>query len=279
MATRFYLPSDGTPAITPAFDASWEATGAPTRRPLEISKAVVTAMTSVAVAEAVNNTAYDVAVAQFISAPLDGNQTISGAIKGIIRASESNAAADMRAQLVIRVLSGDGSTVRGTLLASDGSALASEFPTAIANRKFPLAWAGSGTTPTTVNALDGDRIVVEVGFRSHEASATSRTGTLRFGTDSGSDLAENETGTDDFAPWIEFADNLVFDAAPLRVTQNPAIVATRPVPDLRVTQQALIVAIGETVDLRVTQTVLLVAVENNPPPAASATRAWTYVID
>jgi hypothetical protein len=295
MATRFYLPATGIAPISPAFDGSWEATGAPTRRPLETQKVHLSPQTEVGVAEAVNNTAYDVAVAQFISAPLNGNQTISGNIKGIIRARESNAAADMRAQMVIRVLSGDGSTVRGTLIASDGAALGNEFTSGgtARNCKYPKGWTGTGQTPTSVNALDGDRIVIEVGYRSHEASATSRTGTLVFGDAEASDAAENETDTTDSNPWVEFADTLSFDASDLRVSQHTDLVATKPTPDLRVSQHVDLVAAKPLPDLRVSQHVVLVAVPPpttlrvsqhvvlvavGAPPPASGQRFWASVI-
>lgn len=290
MATRLYLPSTGTAPISPAFDASWEATGTPTRRPLSTDKGEHSAVLSVAVATASNTPAgaVDVAIAQFISAPLSGNQTISGAIKGQIRALESNAAADMDPQCVIRVLSNDGTTVRGTLIASDTSALGHEFNTSLRNVKYPK---GGSTTPTSVNALDGDRIVIEVGYRKHESATTSRTGTLSFGDAAGTDLAEDETTTTANDPWFEFADNLTFQAVGTRVSQTPLLVGTHPVPDARVSQSVLLVAthtpistrVSQTVALvathppiatRVSQTVLLVAVPNNPPKGY----AWAAII-
>jgi len=291
VVTRLYLPSSGTAPISPAFDASWEATGAPTRLPLSTGKDEHSAVLSVAVAAILNVPAgaVDIAIAQFISAPLSGNQTISGAIKGQIRALESSGTGDLDPQCVIRVLSNDGTTVRGTLIASDTSGLGHEFNTALRNVKYPK---GGSTTPTSVNALDGDRLCIEVGYRKHESATTSRTGTLSFGDNAGTDLAEDETTTTANDPWFEFADTLTFQAVGIRVSQTPLLVATKPVPDTRVSQTVLLIAAGALVPARVSQTVLLVAagaprvtsvsqtvllvaVENNP---SAHPFAWATII-
>jgi hypothetical protein len=291
MTTRFRLPSSGTAPISPAFDASWEATGTPTRFPLIVDNSEHSAVASTAVATILNVPAgaVDVAIAQFVSAPLSGNQTIAGAIKGQIRALESNAAGDLDPQCVIRVLSNDGTTVRGTLIPSDTSALGHEFNNAaLRNVKYPK---GGSTTPTSVAALDGDRIVIEVGYRKHENATTSRTGTLSFGDNAGTDLAEDETTTTANDPWFEFADTLTFAAITARASQTVALALTQPVPDTRVSQTVALVATGalvtarvsQTVALvatgisptRVSQTVALVAVENNPVLHG---RAWAQII-
>src|SRR4030065_973968 len=102
-----------------------------------------------------------------------------------------------RSRIVIRVVSQDGLTNRGTLLDFDTRPLSSEWPTTKQNRRFPrlntilyrdtvIPTALGDTTaglppemedelfslavpqPVTMSpvfALDGDRSVVEVGFR------------------------------------------------------------------------------------------------------------------
>lgn len=182
-------------------------------------------MASFSASENVSTNPYDVAIVQFVSNPLGGAQSISGTVKGIIRASENSASANYRAQMVIRVLSEDFATVRGTLLASDVSALSNEFDTVLTNRKFPLNWAGAGASVTTVNAEHTDRIVIEIGYRSHNASTSSFTGSLRLGDPIGStDLAENEVDTLDNTPWVEFSQTLnflsSFDTDPARAGQK-----------------------------------------------------------
>lgn len=294
MATRLYYGYSAVPTVSPAFDGSWEATGSAVRRWLVNKKdpTNVAALESLAVATTLNSPAgaVDVLIAQYVSSPLSGAQTISGAIKSIIRAQESNAAADMRAQCVIWVMKSDG-TSRGTLIATDTSALSNEFNTSLRDIKYPKGWTGSGTTPTSVAAQDGDRIVVELGYRKHENATTSRTGTLSLGNPEGTDCPEDETTTTANTPWIEFADTLTFQGntdrvsqtallvanqptPSVRVSQTALLVANQPTPAARVSQTALLVAVGAGIGARVSQTVLLVAVK---PPGTG--KSWARIID
>jgi len=222
MATRFYFIDGvtGTPPtlLVPTFDAAWGDTEDAVRRWLsDIDEPFSDAFETLTGDEAVATSPLDVLVAQFISGPLEGAQTITGTVKGQIRASEANIDADYRAQVVIRVVSRDGTSVTGTLLAADTSALSSEFATALTNRKFPLA-ASSPVTLSSVSAVDGDRIVIEVGFRSHNAHTTSRLGSLRIGRASATDLAEDETTTTDNNPWLEFSQILTFESVERQFT-------------------------------------------------------------
>lgn len=235
MPTRFYLTS--TPSqINPAFDASWEDASGVTvlqRRVLSTVR-LKSAFVSVGVAEATATSPYDVACAMFISDALQA-QTISGNVKGIVRALESNADADMRVQLSIRVLANTGLTYRGVLLAHDASAVTAEFDAAtLTNRKIPLAWASSpGTAIASLAVEDGDRIVVELGYRAHNAIAGSRTGTVQIGDSGALDCAENETDQLAYNPWLEFDATILFAGARAqsrarrRGTREEAAVTTR----------------------------------------------------
>lgn len=215
MATRFYLgtgdvaPDGG--AIVPTFDASWEQTTSAVRARMVPFKRN-SAFANLAIAETSASGTFDFLFRQYISDPLNA-ATITGTVKGIIRCLESAADADFRAQMLIKVMSRDGTSTTGTLLAHDASALTSEFDAAtLTNRKYPLAWAGAGTALGSVAAAQGDRLVIEVGIRAHNVTSSSRTGTLRFGEASASDLAEDETSTTDDNPWIEFSQDLTFEA-------------------------------------------------------------------
>lgn len=214
MATRFFLHPGASPGVSPAFDAGWEKTTGAFRRLMSTAREPVppgTGSESLSGNENVATADYDVLIVQFISAPLSGAQNVGGGgatLKGQIRASESNVDADFRAQLKAYIVSRDGGTVRGTLLDFDASVLTSEFATSLTNRKFPL---GSPAATSLVAASDGDRIVLEVGFRSHNSHTTSRTGTLDIRQSAGTDLAEDETTTTANDPWFELSDTLTFE--------------------------------------------------------------------
>lgn len=235
MAKRLYFDT-GTPTISPTPDGSWEVTGSMVRRWLDIGKFEHHGFESLAVATALNSPAgaVDALILQAVSPMLSGAQTIAGAIKGQIRAFESNLAADLRMQCVIWVRQSNGSN-RGTLIASNADALANEFSTSLRNIRIPK---GGSTVPTSVNAQDGDRVVVEIGYRKHENATNSRTGTFDSGNSNqiGGDLPEDETTTSVLTGWIEFADTLVFQSVPIRATQVVAETFYTPNPAVRATQ-------------------------------------------
>jgi hypothetical protein len=212
VATRFYLPHFGDLNITPAF-AAWGLTTNMDRRRAVRSK-TGTALTNKASAAVGVTTTRDVGIRQYMSDPLSGAQTITGTVKGIIQALESATTANAQAQCTIRVVSKDGTTVRGTLLALSAGTT-SEFATALTSRKFPLAWAAPGATLSSVSALDGDRIAVDFGARFVATTVATTTATERFGDTGATDLAEDETGTTTtFVPWLEFSQTLTFQAVP-----------------------------------------------------------------
>lgn len=143
-----------------------------------------------------------------VSNPLAA-QTISGTAKAVVRVSENAAGSDLRSQIIIRVMSDDLQTERGILYAGDDGALVTEWSTTVTNRYFPQSGSAS---LSSVNALDGDRLLVELGYRSH-AAGTSGSGTIDLGDD-GTDLPDNESNTTQGAPWIEFSQDIVFKDFP-----------------------------------------------------------------
>lgn len=207
MVTRLYLPSSGAPPVSPAWDGAWDVTTNADRIRAVANLASGTPMSSKSTTET-SAGAVNVLSRQYVAGPLAAGE-ISGTVKGRIRVQEANADADYRAQIVIRVVSEDGATVRGTLRAADAEALSSEFSTSLANRAFPLA-ALEPQALTPVTAQAGDWLVIEIGYRSHNEHTTSRNGTFRYGDVATSDCAENETATSDYNPWIEFSADIPF---------------------------------------------------------------------
>lgn len=203
--SRLYLPSTGAAAVSPAFDTEWELTTSATRL------AAVTTRISSAQATVYSGsiaTQFDDGLCvQFVSAPIAAGP-IAGTLKGQLRASRTGsgggASGGLRAQIVVRVVSNDGSTFRGTLYAGDLDVTnttdpTSEFAGTATNRAFPR---GGAVALSPVSAQTNDRIVIELGARRHGGDATP---ILTVGDNSGTDLPEDETTTTAGNPWIEFS--------------------------------------------------------------------------
>ena len=117
MATRFYLPSSGAPAVNPPYggDAgNWDNISFAARMALVIaplSTNMITVADNVGV-----KTDQDHLYRQGVSDPIVAQTILAQIIKFQIRTQESNTAANLFTSLEIRVVSQDGATVRGTIL-------------------------------------------------------------------------------------------------------------------------------------------------------------------
>lgn len=139
--------------------------------------------------------------AQFISDTLDVAQTITTPnIDAICRGSENATGDNTYFALSVRVVSRDGSTVRGTIKQQQTNTGGSEFGTALRTR----IWDNLATS--TVNAQAGDRIVIEIGQHAQGPTVAPQ-GTMRFGDPtSSSDFALTTNLTTDLRTWLEFTD-------------------------------------------------------------------------
>jgi hypothetical protein len=210
------------PDISPAPDALWNRVDSFARLNLQLDVNVETGRESVGRNESwvVTGTGVqydDCLMVQAISPPLAA-QTISGTFKGYFRVRSNLASFDGRSQLVIRVVSADGATVRGTLYAGDTGTgtVTQEWPASsstFTNRSFPRS------VPASLSSLAisaGDRLVIELGFRIH--SASNDQGQLRLGildpATYPTDLAENETDQGDHGRgWLEFSSAITLAAS------------------------------------------------------------------
>lgn len=228
MATRFYLNNVIPPAIDFDLDAGWEFTGAVTvnghrRRMWPWRNAFE--LTSSTQGETSTTNARDAVLVQFVSQPLAA-QTIAGTLAGAFFARENNASANMISQFTARVVAPDG-TVRGTLVPlNTTTTVANEWiasTTNFWNTRFPSG--SNGTTVTSVSAQDGDLVVVEVGWRALNTSATAFNGTIQYGGGwRDTDIPQSEatvTNTEE-NPWIEFSQNLTFLDTPATVSNSAA---------------------------------------------------------
>ena len=195
MATRFYLSRDQSAAVSPAFGA-WDVTTNALRRAL---------LTAAAGGEALSNRSQLLSNNglwfQFVSDGLAA-QTVSGTIKIQSRCRDIDTSGDVTTRLLAKVVSEDGGTLRGTLLAL-GNYGPATFVSASARNKT----IADGDALSAVVAQAGDRLVIELGFNNPSSDET----TMSYGAPlATSDLPENETETGALLPWIELSANLVF---------------------------------------------------------------------
>ncbi len=189
---------------------------------------------SIGGAETVSSADYDVLLLRCVSAPLAADHNFSGTLNLMMGVQESNAAADMAYYLHVFVTQGDTDNLRGTLLANYADPDTNEWGTTALGKALSAA-----ATLTAVSALAGDRIVVEIGYRSRNTVTTSRTGTIWYGG-SGSDLtsggaADGGVGYFDFSDTFTLVDNPV-----LRVSQVAVEALRRPTEArLQVSQLAI----------------------------------------
>ena len=188
--TRYYFPSTTTaPAVTPAVSPTWNYSNGLYRR-LITPKVSVESRYNLSITMSATGTGVGVS---FVGDPLPARNW-TGTLRFVMEVTR-NANTSVRARLVVRVVSGDGLTVRGTLFSATG--------TDALTRPDRTARLFSGAI-TPVSVLAGDRLVVEVG------GSTTSSGI--FGADVFANTAAADlpfefgtVGSLSLNPWIEFA--------------------------------------------------------------------------
>jgi hypothetical protein len=211
MATRLYFDSSGAAEVSPAFDANWDDTNDATRLPLNDATGSAFGTT---VYTDNSNANRDDLIHQWVSPALDGAVSFaaSNTLKVQMRCDQIDLANNLELTVSVRVAVNDGTSFRGTILTlvRDGNEMAAGTLT---NRQF------TGTTGA-VSAQDGDRLVVEIGTGGDPQGGGDHDTSLRIGSGSGSDLAENDTSTTDNNPWIEFVENFTFQVSTGRIMSS-----------------------------------------------------------
>ena len=205
MATRFYLPSSGAADVNPNFDAGWEDTGSADRIKMILKNTTstnTTALTNKTVLPP-DTTPRDYLMRQYVSSPIPRPIHISGTFSAVLRCVE-DANNNAFLAMVVRVLSNDGSTSRGTLYSS--FSIGNEFSISNETRIVNAA------AVTAVLAESGDRLVVEFGFT--DAPAIAGNVTERFGNSATSDFALTAALTTDLNPWVEFSSDIFRSVIP-----------------------------------------------------------------
>ena len=199
MATRFYLPSTGAPDVNPPYGA-WDNTANAVRR-----KMVLTRINSAnSFVSSPLSTSGNILLWQFTSAPIAA-QTISGTVKIQARAGEGHNSLNAYDRVRLVVVSNDGGTLRGTLLALAAYKNTEFNVGGDINKTF-----ADGDALTSVVAQANDRIVLELGCNQASYAAIAH---IVCGDDSATDLPENETETSTYNPWLEFSMNIAWPSA------------------------------------------------------------------
>ena len=200
MATRYYLPSTGAADVSPVFHANWEKTSEADRLEMvktKISSAFITKVCT----ENVATDPYDVLNRQYVSDPIGVHDFTLCAYEIQIRCMEDAAKMDARFKAEVRVFSNDGNTERGGWVVGFGSV---EFDDdELVNRR---TYRSSPVTP--FSSQNGDRIVIELGVLTTNTKTVLYTATMDFGDNSGTDLPEDESDTNQYNPWIEFTHDI-----------------------------------------------------------------------
>lgn len=211
MATRFYLPSTGVAAVSPAFGSGWESTANADRIAM-VTTRINSAMTT---KDGAGDAGADQEqlLRQYVSAPLAA-QTLSGSVKGVARFI-STTAGNGRPAIRIAKCANDGTSVVEILaitFSSNNIDLPPATATSLTNRRFEEGADDFVLNFADVTITAGDRLIVEPGYRDHTTN-TGRFVSISFGDNSGTDLPEDETTTAANNPWVEFSADISFQGA------------------------------------------------------------------
>ncbi len=237
MATRFYLPSTGTAGASPAVCTSWDFSVSAFIRRATVTTKISSAFATISLDGNTDSNDTDYCYVQYVSAPIAAQTISAQTVDWVVSLFEENARANQYLAMCIRVVSGDGSTVRGTVVAlqRDGT----ELGTSQASRY-------DSATSTQVVASEGDRIVIEIGTGGNPevgAGGDSHDADVRIGDNSATDFGESGGETSDYCGWVEFANTITFQAEAITVNLSCASI-TASGPQLDVQPGAVSIGLG-----------------------------------
>lgn len=220
-----YYPSQSAAPYSPAtFHGAWDQTASAVTRSMATTK--VLGQTSQNVSETNASPTWDVLILRAVSGALAAG-TIDGVVDLCVGARQGTTDAEFSTHLHLWVTQGDSDAERGVLVADwveDVAAREWQGLTGMVGRRLA---APVPVTPVAVQA--GDRLVLEVGYRAHNATTSSKTGRIYWGG-TGADMEDGDTGVE--AAWIDVPDPA--EVAPVVARPRPAVpqrwrvVATAP---------------------------------------------------
>ncbi len=213
--TRFYFTSVFTAPVSPAYDAGWGRTSSAVRRLLVNTKqgeAIVAGKgATLPNIAGVSDPGANALIRQYVSDTLAA-QTISTSAtlsSQLMMRETSNAHNIDAARCVCYVVSNDGLTVRGTLLAiGQSGTTGNEFTNQVAQRNATVITGGTAVQ-NSINVQAGDRLVFEIGGYSSLGGTGTPVVNCKVG-DLATDLPVDDTQTTDGAGWLEISSGLEF---------------------------------------------------------------------
>lgn len=199
---RFYLQNSAAGYVPPTLRGGWDDTSG--SNSFKMAKAKSGTITSYSKSEytSIRKTYLH---SRVISDALPYNKTIQGTLTYCLGMNESNAAADFYPQIHVYVTVGDTDVVRGTLLSQNRGVVELSTGTSSGILVTDLELS-------SVDALAGDRIVVEVGFYAANISSTKYTSLLYYGGTNATDLSAGAS-ISTYTGWFEFSDDPMTDLA------------------------------------------------------------------
>jgi hypothetical protein len=175
-SVRFYANVDQVTEYVPStIRGAWDDTTKASATAL-YQIATNTTLTPTSEAETSISGEWDVILRRFVTQPATSAGTLTGTMGWTFYVQESSASADMYFHVHAYVTQGDSDTPRGTILTD--AIGGTEWHSSLSIR------SDSGVAISDLAIQVGDRIVVEVGYRATNTSATSYVGYLYYNTGS-----------------------------------------------------------------------------------------------
>lgn len=218
--TRFYLPSGGAPAVTPAVGSGWTNTAsfAPANSlfPTDVARTGMVAFAKTAFGASASETILNT---QYVSKPLLGGQVLSGTISGQAEGDTENTdpANSVNIAFTARIVQRDGTDytpIRWLVGPTPAASTSTSTPPCLTpgtemNRSYRDSSDSRAISypPSAVTTVAGDRLVLEIGSRN---VAVADYIFIR-GDDNGTDLPVDDTTTTRYNPWLEFSQTIAFE--------------------------------------------------------------------
>ena len=209
-ATRMFFTVANSAPVAPSFDGAWDQTTGAVSRKLADTKgaSAITAGSTISITE--DQLAWQALDRQYVSTRMAGGvlfTSVSTTVAMQLMMREFAGTDDVdKCILSVRIVSEDGLTVRATLIGVGNYGPTLEL---INNATMRNKTCADGDLAQAIYVtVEGDRLVVEVGYQTDGAETTPQAA-AKYGENS-TDLPVNETQTTDGNGWVEFSNTITF---------------------------------------------------------------------